>query len=361
MSGATLEYLIVPGSVSRDGADFWIGAVARAAPHDAELTVGPVKYPLGGVWKTWRTDHDRYHIAYARVRASGLAPGRRYEVTLSVEGEERARANVRTLPARLPVLGEKPFTAFLGSCFSPASDSVGAVGSSFASLPSGAAPDVKFLCGDQVYLDAPWPYFLTHTHDRSGLARRFYLAYLRTWLQAGSGSGFSRLLSHGANFFTSDDHDFWNNAPNAAIYARDTWSDPGRDTWWKLASDLYSVFQTPNSRHDFQVGNLGFFVVDTRRNRDSDRKRFMAAADLAALGEWIQRLKGPGIIVLGQNLFAEKAGWWGLAGHVGDWTSPTTTNTPNWCGISSAPSTPWSCCPVTCTMAGSQVACSGPA
>src|SRR5215217_3887038 len=39
--------------------------------------------------------------------------------------------------------------------------------------------------------------------------------YVANWTQVGGeDAGFRRLLADGANYFCSDDHEFWNNAPN---------------------------------------------------------------------------------------------------------------------------------------------------
>ena len=43
----------------------------------------------------------------------------------------------------------------LGSCFFAREDPNGNVGRTYMNLPSAARPHIKFLCGDQVYLDNP--------------------------------------------------------------------------------------------------------------------------------------------------------------------------------------------------------------
>ena len=68
------------------------------------------------------------------------------------------RSNCKRPSARahLPTFEEKPFTVLLASCFCKREDDEGAVGRTYAQLPAGSRPDVKILCGDQVYLDDPW-------------------------------------------------------------------------------------------------------------------------------------------------------------------------------------------------------------
>ena len=61
-----------------------------------------------------------------------------------------------TLPSRIPLKGQKPFTIALGSCFYNHRDG-GQAAASYTALyergPDSARPDVTILSGDQVYLD----------------------------------------------------------------------------------------------------------------------------------------------------------------------------------------------------------------
>jgi hypothetical protein len=154
-----------------------------------------------------------------------------------------------TLPAELPLLGERPFTILLGSCFAHHEDSRRKVGNTFFHLPHAAAPDIKFLAGDQVYLDSPWyRYLIPHTLQE--LHDAFVEHYTRTW---GQTDGFARVLGEGANFFSSDDHEYWNNAPNAGTVWTNTYTAEGRRQWFDAAGELYSAFQTPRYVTGFSV------------------------------------------------------------------------------------------------------------
>ena len=88
-----------------------------------------------------------------------------------------------TLPKQVPSLEERPFTILLGSCFAQKKDGAGNVGRTFALLPSDVRPDLKLLCGDQVYLDAPsfWTVFPAVTEGE--LKRRLLESYLAAWTQ----------------------------------------------------------------------------------------------------------------------------------------------------------------------------------
>ena len=106
--------------------------------------------------------------------------------------------------------------------FSGAGRSVGCDGAAigadhaFRVLPEEWRPDFKILCGDQVYLDSPWKHYLWHTHGEADLERRFFDIYWRTWAGDRRKRGLRSLLADGANYYSPDDHELWNNAPNRA-------------------------------------------------------------------------------------------------------------------------------------------------
>ena len=222
-----------------------------------------------------------------------------------------------TLPSRLPQPGERPLTFLLGSCFYNRNDPGGRVDLAYRRLPAPLRPDFKILCGDQIYLDSPWFHFLRSTHSETQMRNRFFDRYWQTWAGTGAGPGLRRMLADGANFFCADDHELWNNAPTRATVVRDTWREAGRQRWKRTALSLYRVFQTPHPWARFDVSPLSFYVADTRLNRAGDD--LMTAEQLGDLTDWIATLGGPGVLVLGQPLFAEPRGW---RGALTDWTLP---------------------------------------
>jgi hypothetical protein len=179
--------------------------------------------------------------------------------------------------------------------------------------------DLKILCGDQVYLDDPALHFTWHRHSPADLEDRLLGNYVRTWTQEGLSAGFRQFLQNGANYFSSDDHEFWNNAPNRATLILDTWTQNGRNAWMNIASSLLGIFQRGRATSTFNVGTLSFFIADTRMNRDPNRQNFMSPADLSALDNWVTGLQGVGVLVIGQPLFSKKAGLWG---NLTDWNLP---------------------------------------
>ena len=322
-----MPYLLVPHEVSATQATIWIGAVDERVGGEA-LTCEPGagRHPLDEGWERWETRPGGRSIAFQRVTVSGLRPRTTYSLALHAGGHIEASGTVTTFPESLPGPGERPFVVLLGSCFYAREDKTGRAGNAFFHVPAALRPDVKFLSGDQVYLDAPWLHFLVDTHSEEQMREEFLDTYLRSWSQQGPAMGLGELLRHGATYFCSDDHDLWNSAPNKCIYARDTWTDSGRDRWLRVARDLYRVFQSTALVRRFSVGTLSFLVLDTRLERRADRSQFMPPESMLAVEEWISGLNGPGVLVCGQPIFAERAG---IKGHLTDWELPDYDQYPS--------------------------------
>ena len=239
------------------------------------------------------------------ITAEGLQPGTRYSATA-----HGIRVRFSTLPAVLPREGERPFTVCLGSCFSIGSGKGVEVGRAVGNLPEHLMPDLKILCGDQVYLDFP-AFLLGVPFHARGLASNFLRKYLRNW---GDTGGFQSLLAIGSSYFTSDDHEFWNNYPNPATIISNTWSSAGRKSLREAAFPLFEDFQCEQPgdvgrTRAFRVGSLSFLVVETRALREPGDERFMSPARLSEVLDWIGRLDGPGVLVVGQPLFEAPVNW----------------------------------------------------
>lgn len=315
-----MTLLLVPHEVTSDRVEVWVGALDEAAVQPASLSISilgvPGSTPVGH-WDGTVAAGSR-SISFRRMTVTGLLPRGRYRFELRQNGALVSDAIATTLPDRLPGLDERPFTIMLGSCFARSADGAGNAGRAYSQLPADAQPDIKILCGDQVYLDQPTTEFLAHTHSAEQLCERHLGNYAGAWTQTG---GFRELLRVGGTFFSSDDHDFWNNAPNPTIIARDTWSQTGRDDWKAAAKALYGAFQRPveEAPAKFKVGQLSVYVADTRLDRTTERDAFATDAQLLAIETWLAGLEGPGCLVVGQLMFSGKAGlfgrWkdWGLA------------------------------------------------
>ena len=310
--------MLVPHSPTQAGeAVVWVGAINESRPLPAlSLQSNGGQHPLGD-WS--RLDGNGFTLDYQRVTIPNLTPGGRYEFLLTANGVPVANCRLRTLPDRLPSFGESEFIVLLASCFCSAQDTTGSFGWTFHELPGSERPDIKILSGDQVYLDDPAPHFLLHTHTKPELLSTHFENYRRTWLQEGVGGGFRGLLQDGANYFSSDDHEFWNNAPSWASLIRDSWTAKGRANWMDVALSLYKAFQTEKSFITFDIGQLSFFIADTRMHRSADQTNFMQPGDIAALQNWVGRLRGLGVLVIGQPVLSGRAGW---RGKLTDWNLP---------------------------------------
>ena len=312
-----MQYLLIPHEVSARTATLWIGVLDGAADGvrlELRSNLGP--RPIGAPWQSWQAGDGGGRIDYQTISLSDLQPGTPYAFSLvRDDGALLADARLTTFPERIPSATGGPFIALVGTCFSEHEDQEGKVGQTYARLPNSARPHFKILSGDQVYLDSPWYNFLLHAYSRQELAALFFKNYTKTWGQA---PGFNLLLKDGANYFASDDHEYWNNAPTRAPYVRDTWPlFDKREDWLQVARDLYRVFQTPAVTTTFAVEPVSFFIADTRFNRRDDRSDFVLSADLDRVTAWVEGLEGPGVLALGQPILQPKSG---VLGRFTDWT-----------------------------------------
>lgn len=304
-------YFLTPRDVTSTTAYLWLAAVDEA--KQAKLSLDPNLATLPKKLDTWPPDEPA-RLQHCEVQITGLTPGQTYEFALLADGKAVAHAKFTTLPSALPLLAaSKPFTVLLGSCFALMEDEGGTVGKAFSRMPPAARPDIKILAGDQVYLDSPaWHFGAPHSYD--DLRDRFLGQYKGTW---GQTNGFAELLSKGANFFCSDDHEYWNNAPSRS-FPVNTWLKQDRDMWWDAAHELYRAFQTPRPLLQFDVSPLSFMIADTRIDRDN--KTFIPKARFANVEAWVKGLKGPGVLVIGQPLLWRPTDWY--HGSVYDWNLP---------------------------------------
>ena len=343
-----MTYFLVPHQVTRSTATVWVAAVdedphLRTVDLDYQGSGGGVVRLDASEWETWESyragDAASYPfldrqldrllptsppivrtLCFQRIEIGPLETRQPYYLRLLVDGEPASpeggpsEGQVTTLPTTLPTSEERPFTLLLGSCFYGPQDPEGWVGRTYRRIPKDARPDVKFLCGDQVYLDNPWRETTLNWlggNKRPGLFRAtLFEKYLDNWGQAPvDDAGFGRLLRDGANYFCCDDHEFWNNAPNfGGVGLANTLTKGQRRWWFKEARLLFRAFQSPSSLMTFDVPPVSFCVADTRINRDAGGERFMNDDDLDAAGRWIGGLQGPGVLMLGQPILVEKSG-----------------------------------------------------
>jgi hypothetical protein len=345
-----VSFILVPHQVTSTTATIWVGAtdekgvcnksVQLVFTHKNEsCTIELDK----AAWRTWKSydknDPESYPpsdrllhnwlekspslvrtLDYQRVKVEQLVPRTRYSLKLCIQERNRVRGiekylregQVTTLPAALPAAGNKPFTLFLGSCFYGPEDPDGMVGATYHHIPERMRPEVKILCGDQVYLDNPWRETTLKWYrgdQKPGTFRAMlFRKYLDNWKQVrGEDAGFRHLLANGANYFCSDDHEFWNNAPNVGgVGYINTRTRKQRKWWMGEARRLFRAFQSPSPLLPLEVPPLSIRVVDTRIYRDTTGECFMKRKDLGAVEQWVSGLKGPGVLVVGQPVLVEK-------------------------------------------------------
>ncbi len=307
-----MSFLIIPNEVTQNTATIWLAAINEN--FDPAVTTleyaskfGTDQKALDNGWNDFATHNQTYRIRYQRVSLTDLKQRTWYSLALRVGQESRADGSVITLPDRLPTAGDRPFTVLLGSCYFGREDKAGAVGQTYLQLPFDAKPEIKILCGDQVYLDNPPQDFII-PHGVDWLEARSFKTYSDTWSQWNLGGGFNQMLKHEGNFFSSDDHEYWNNAPDAGLNVPVfTATKKGRDDWWKIGHDMFRIFQTTaGSPTVFKIDPLSFCLADTRTNRGSGsggRGDLMQQSDFEKIGDWTASLTGPGVLVVGQPFF----------------------------------------------------------
>jgi hypothetical protein len=250
---------------------------------------------------------------------AGVEPDMPYVVTVQADGDQQTVAT-QTLPTAIPRGFDGWFNVLLVSCFHQAEDRAGRAGQLVSQLRAGAKPHLTLLMGDQVYLDLPT---LQNFPDNAAwLAQKFENDYIANWWGP---PGYGHILAAAPTVSIPDDHEYWNNFPNAATVAQNTWTAAGRKRWRQAAEAMYKGFQLPypnglGEAFILDVPPLSFFLADLRHGRSEGTAQLMTDNEHKRLEGWVRKLirKGWfGVFVSGQSLFAQPVGK--LAGSVGDY------------------------------------------
>jgi hypothetical protein len=322
-------YVIVPRRATSASANVFLGSFSDREPPLEQLELQVARISSDGEeraqrvvipasrWKTL-SGGDAPPIHCANVAVSDLQENGRFVLRLvDRRGKRLAEGSVETLPAVLPGGGagqSRPFTLWASSCFhwKSADANLQSLVEQLLADPR-YRPHLNVFLGDQVYLDYPqWQRFLLW--GEADLKGSFNESYARTWTQP----AFQRLLSSAASVFLADDHEFWNNHPNPPLSAW-SWIRSGRfwQTWRRLALERFEAIQGRQPCQSIELradsGSskpaLTLFFADTSVDRDV-AGRFMTDANMAALTQWLRKLRCPGVLALGQPLHTDRGSRW---------------------------------------------------
>ncbi len=251
---------------------------------------------------------------YQTIVIAGLTPSVEYTVRFGVGEQEiygiqcakkiLSDGSFMTLPSEL-VFGQKPFVVALGSCYYDEDDGKRTVSAYQAlrnSVEPASKPDVKFLLGDQVYLDigidslSPRPVEITS---------RIADDYARSW------QSLREMLRNGGTWMLSDDHEFWNDYPHISIKNPYLWmlraSSKAKAAWRKAAKDGVLRVQNVTPIRTFKIGDdLSFCFADVRTYRT--KHKFMPTRYFDQLIAWAKTLITPGVLIISQPLIVSPNG-----------------------------------------------------
>lgn len=312
----------------------WALAIHRVTDSSAEIWVGTLfptmKMPLSArvkligpdgktrsrniVKKDWqRPFRETKQRFYSLVTFKQLESGTHYRVEfhrhIEVEGDvvsadwQHLRSGqFDTLPKRLPLESQTPFTIGIGSCFYDHRDggqAAGAYQALYERGPASVRPDITMLTGDQVYLDIGFD-SLSFVSDE--IRQRIADDYARHWQALGG------ILNRGGTWMLPDDHEYWNDYPFHDSLIPQLLAlkiDAVRNTWRRASSDAVKNVQRCPSVETFSIGNdLAICLADLRSFRS--KQGFLSNAEFQKVVSWAEGLTTPGIFVTPQPLIVEE-------------------------------------------------------
>ena len=262
--------------------------------------------------KPFKNINNRF---YKYLTFNNLSPNTKYYVdfvrhtqiieTKTLKFNELSKGEFHTLPSKLSK--DEPFVIALGSCFYNDEDN-GAASTAYSNLyfngSSEIKPHVKFLTGDQVYLDIGLDSLSPIPND---IRCRIADDYANTWQTQ------RKMLRNGATWFLADDHEYWNNYPYTSGKNPYLWmitaSSKIKKIWKKAAQNGIENVQKVSLVRIFDIGNdISFCFADFRSKRDLEKvpKTMMPAKEFNLIIKWAENLKSPGVIVLPQPLLVKK-------------------------------------------------------
>ena len=301
-----MELWIVPGAPLSDGRGWRIWCSKKGegsfSPPPVDLRRNHAIVPSQSEWKLLPQLpglQRRVGVMTLMPKTPGPPEGAIYEVTFSLNHRTQT-FHWWTLPYHVT---SQSVTFLFASCFWHNNDRDGYYRSGLLELQKRCSPQFKLLLGDQVYGD--WPNDWDLGDDEIEL-------YAKRYRQCWGDEFYRETLQTCPNFFTCDDHEFWNDYPEKQWHLPQTWDPKNRQKYSRGAQELYYQYQrclNPDEArwYAWTVDPVSFFITDTRSEReecnDQGTSHFMSANQWEALENWQQTLLGPGVLVLGQPLF----------------------------------------------------------
>lgn len=320
----TSRYAMAIHEVTTTSAKVWVGALlpSLSKPHNWRLVVKKVVQGFGvedeigqeaKIIEHLREDGDVWERPFKNLKKrfykveiiDGLEPGQDYVVEFRSRHDQKwellETAFVSTLPTTLPTASKQPFTVGIGSCFYTKHDG-GRAGRAYEALFKSEQykPNIKFLVGDQVYVDIGLGLYPLDTGDCQD---RIADDYAESWELLRS------ILRRGGTWMLADDHEYWNNYPylkgfNPYLITLDL-SDSFKKRWVNAARMGVEVIQQVQTIRSFDIGSdISFCVADLRSERT--KKGFLSSESFELLSAWIENLATPGVLVIPQPLIADK-------------------------------------------------------
>ena len=245
---------------------------------------------------------------YTTHKFDSLTPNLEYQVKLyqKIEGDEELidkwillkTGEFKTLPLSLPNSAEQAFTVSLSSCFYPDKDydrTTQAYESLYQQNDQQIKPDVKFMVGDQVYLDIGLDSLSPLTNE---IRQRIGDDYAKNW-QALDG-----MLSKGGAWMLPDDHEYWNDYPFYDSLLPTLFLlkiAKVRNAWRQASRDGVNNIQCTKKVDTFNLGSdLSFCIADLRSYRS--KTQFIDKDGFKQIEQWAKELTSPGVFVIPQIL-----------------------------------------------------------
>ncbi len=245
---------------------------------------------------------------YTTHRFEALSPNQHYQVKLyqELEGDEELvnkwllvkSGEFNTLPNSLPSSAEQAFTVSLSSCFYPDKDhgrTTQAYEALYQQNNQQLKPDIKFMVGDQVYLDIGLDSLSPLTNE---IRQRIADDYAQNW------KALAGMLSKGGTWMLPDDHEYWNDYPFYDSLLPTLFMlkiAKVRNAWRQASRDGVNNIQCTSKVDIFNLGSdLSFCVADLRSHRS--KTQFIDKKGFAQIESWAKGLTCPGVFVIPQIL-----------------------------------------------------------